>query len=333
LGAGADLYVGNDYPETVDGASSWEPNGADTEVDVFDTHGGDDRLTSGSGAPGVENDDVISTGTGRDTIIYRGAAGGAVDNGPDSDVLFLSAAWPGDLTIDNRTRRASVGTQTALSWTAVDSFSTRVDPESSVSFHGTNADEELNVSGTVLDLAMPTQIVTGGGDDRVGLENYLPANVGLGDGYDTLTYLACHRAYVALAVSAECLTAGGAEVSTALAGVEYFHGSTADGLTVQGSDRAERISALARYVLVYGGPGADRVFAFGGRITQVNGGRGDDRIKGVGRRGVILNGGRGADVLRGDSGPDQLHGDLGQDVAWGQRGKDECDAEVRHFCE
>ena len=74
---------------------------------------------------------------------------------------------------------------------------------------------------------------------------------------------------MALAVSAECLTAGGAEVSTALAGVEYFHGSTADGLTVQGSDRAERISAVARYVLVYGGPGADRVFAFGARITQV----------------------------------------------------------------
>ena len=94
-----------------------------------------------------------------------------------------------------------------------------------MSFHGTNADEELNVSGTVLDLAMPTQIVTGGGDDRVVLENYLPANVDLGDGYDTLTYLACHRAYVALAVSAECLTAGAAEVSTALAGVEYFHGA------------------------------------------------------------------------------------------------------------
>ena len=56
-----------------------------------------------------------------------------LDNGPDSDVLYpRRAAWPGDLAIDNAARRASVGDRTtALSWTAVDSFSTRVHPASS----------------------------------------------------------------------------------------------------------------------------------------------------------------------------------------------------------
>ena len=78
----------------------------------------------------------------------------AVDNGPDSDVLFLSAAWPGDLAIDNRAGRASVGTQTALSWSAVNSFSTPVDPGSSVFLpRDQRRRRATNVSGTVLDLA------------------------------------------------------------------------------------------------------------------------------------------------------------------------------------
>jgi Ca2+-binding RTX toxin-like protein len=330
LGTGADRFVGADYAEAVYGSTSSEVNG-DTEVDVIETKGGDDQIASGSA--GVANQDVISTGAGQDGVFYWGAAGGALDNGPDADLLSLLGSWAGELAIDNLARRATVGGSTVLTWTAVDAFRMRPVPGSYVEFVGSEADETINVEGTVLDLEAPAAIATGAGDDSVRIENYLPASVDLGDGYDTLTYLACHRAYVALVVSAECLTTDGHEVSTALAGVEYLYGKTADGLTVQGSARAERVTAFAKHVLVRSGPGADRVYAAGRRTTQVVGGRGDDRLKGFARNGVILRGGRGSDVLRGDVGPDRLFGGLGHDVAWGQKGRDRCVAEVRRGCE
>ncbi len=254
-----------------------------------------DQIFSGTTTPGVENHDIVSTGDGPDIVHYYGAAGEAIDNGAGvPDLLHLTAAWQGHLTIDNAARRASVGDQTALTWTSVDEFGTRVDPGSPVSFVGTDADEGINISGTVVDLASSTAtIATGGGDDNVRLENYLPALVDAGPGYDSLTYVACHRAYVAMAVSAECLTTDGREVSTALAGIEDFYGNTENGLTVQGSDRADRVSAFAQFVLVRSGPGADRVYATGFRTTQVVGGRGDDRLKGVSRRGVTSSAGEG----------------------------------------
>ena len=331
LGPGADTYVGNDFPERVYGSMSWPLEG-DTDIDVFQTGGGVDVITSG--AAGVANHDSISTGAGSDSIWYGGTAAGALlDNGPTADSLYLVEPWTGELVVDNVARRASIGGSTVLSWTSVDGFSMRAAPGGHVTFIGSDADEDLALYGSVRDLAAPAAVSTGGGDDSVRLENYLPSSVDLGEGYDSLTYLACHRAYVSLAVSAECLGRDGVELSTALAGIESFHGQTANGLTVEGSDRADRITALSTYVLVRSDRGADHVFARGARITQVHGGRGNDRIKGVGDRGVILNGGRGADVLRGDRGPDQLRGDLGRDVAWGQQGKDECKTEVRHGCE
>lgn len=331
LGPGADTYVGNDFPERVYGSMSWPPEG-DTDIDVFQTGGGVDVITSG--AAGVANHDSISTGAGSDSIWYGGTAAGALlDNGPTADSLYLVEPWTGELVVDNVARRASIGGSTVLSWTSLAGFSMRAVPGSRVTFVGSDADEALALHGSVRDLAAHAAVSTGRGDDIVRLEDYLPSSVDLGEGYDSLTYLACHRAYVSVAVSAECLGRGGEELSTALAGIESFHGETANGLTVQGSDQADRITAIATYVLVRSGRGADRVHARGARTTQVVGGRGADRIKGLGRRGVVLHGGRGADVLRGDRGPDELSGDLGRDVAWGQLGEDECEAEVRHGCE
>ena len=126
----------------------------------------------------------------------------------------------------------------------------------------------------------------------------------------------------------------GVELSTALAGIESFHGRRPTASLCEGSDRADRITALARYVLVRErSRRRPRVAPSGPGLTQVSAAAATTGSRASADRGVILNGGRGADVLRGDRGPDQLRGDLGRDVAWGQQGKDECKTEVRHGCE
>ena len=201
-----------------------------------------------------------------------------------------------------------------------------------ISFVGSDAPESINIVNMGQDLAAPSQITTGGGDDSVGLQAYLPAGVDLGDGDDSLSYAACHRAYVALDVSAECLTIDAREVSTALAGIESFDGRTTDGLTVRGTERADRVTASARYVLVRSGPGADRVRVFADRTAEVVGGRGADRLNAFADHGAILRGGWGGDVLRGGYGPDTLLGGAGQDTAYGKQGRDLCVAEVRDSC-
>ncbi len=331
LGTGSDSFVGAAYAESVFTANPYGlANTDDTEVDVIDTRGGDDQVVSGT--PGFPNHDVISTGDGHDAIGYGGLAGGAIDNGSSPDWLVVVDEWAGDLNVDNVQRKATIGASTVLTWTAVDSFEMRAVPGSFVTFTGSDADELLVIAGTVRDVTAPTGIATGGGDDSVNLENYLPSEVDAGDGYDYLGYRACYRAYVALDVSAECITHDQGEVSTALAGIENFLGSTKDGLTVQGSDAADRIRAYARFVLVRSGPGADRVYALGFRKTQVVGGRGDDRLRGPGK-GVTIFGGRGSDFLVGGNRADRLFGGLGNDTAYGKRGLDRCVAEVRVGCE
>jgi hypothetical protein len=330
LGTGADHYVGADYTEAVYGAwSSGLPH--DTEPDVIETRGGDDRISSGS--PGIVDGDTIATGAGRDSVTYAGAAGGTLDNGPDPDNLQLTDKWAGDLAVDNVTRRATIGDGTVLTWTSVDTFSMRAARRGKISFVGSDAPESINIVNWGQDLAAPSQITTGGGDDSVGLQAYLPAGVDLGDGDDSLSYAACHRAYVALDVSAECLTIDAREVSTALAGIESFDGRTTDGLTVRGTERADRVTASARYVLVRSGPGADRVRVFADRTAEVVGGRGADRLNAVAEHGAILRGGWGGDVLRGGYGPDTLLGGAGQDTAYGKQGRDLCVAEVRNSCQ
>ena len=231
LGAGADHYVGADYGETVYGAWSSGTPGLDTEPDVIETSGGGDDITSGS--PGVSDADTIATGSGGDRVTYEGAAGGSLDNGPDADYLLFTDGWTGELTIDNVARRATIGGGTVLTWSAVDAFWVQASPGSTVSFVGSDADERLDVVSAANDLAVPSGIRTGGGDNLVALASYLPASVDLGDGDDSLGYAACHRAYVALDVSAECLTRDGREVSTALAGIESFDGNSTNGLTVR----------------------------------------------------------------------------------------------------
>ena len=117
-------------------------------------------ITSGTPLPGWPNHDVLSTGAGSDGITYAGLAGGSIDNGDGADSLSINGSWTGELRIDNTTRQAILGGGT-LSWTNVDGFGARVAPGSSLSFAGSDVAEQLNISGTVLDLA-------GAGDDLDG---------------------------------------------------------------------------------------------------------------------------------------------------------------------
>ena len=86
---GADTYVGNDSGDRVWGTSTSELSELDTEVDVFDTRGGNDMVVSGSRMLGFDNHDVIMTGAGNDGVQYGGPAGGAIDNGEGVDWLMI----------------------------------------------------------------------------------------------------------------------------------------------------------------------------------------------------------------------------------------------------
>ena len=204
LGSGADSYVGNAFNETVAAASMSDGTGSfDTEVDVISTGGGNDWVLSGTALPGWPNHDGISTGAGSDGVTYAGLGGGSIDNGDGADSLVDQRLLDREASIDNTTRRASLGSGT-VSWTNVDGFSARVAPGSSLSFAGSDAAEHVNISGTVLDLAVPATISMGGGDDGLRLENYLPTSVDTGAGDDDLSYLACQAATIKIDDAAQC---------------------------------------------------------------------------------------------------------------------------------
>ena len=258
LGLGADSYVGNELPESVAGSVRNDALAPDTEVDVISTGGGDDGVISGTPLPGWPNHDVISTGAGSDGISYAGLAGGSIDNGEGADSLSINGSWTGELSIDNTTRRASLGAGT-LSWTYIDDFNARVAPGSSLSFVGTAADEYLNVSGTVLDLMAPATISMGGGNDGLRLENYLPAGIDTGDGYDTFSFLACRDATIKTDDAAQCTTVAGQHVHTALAGIEELFAISTETLDVIGTPGPDRMYLSAKgQVRVFAGTGGRR---------------------------------------------------------------------------
>jgi hypothetical protein len=331
LGPGSDHFVGAAYGELVYGADdTGEGSDDDTEVDTIDTGGGDDGIVSGTNVLDSPNHDVIATGPGRDTIVYAGMAGGTIDNGADPDDLVLHGGWTGRLGIDNVAERATLGGQTLLGWTAVDTYYLDAQPGSPVSFAGTDAAEVVHLTGPVNEGGAPgARIETGGGDDLVVLDGYLPAAVDGGSGRDVLEYH-CNRAVIELGGDASCSELEGEEVVTSLAGVEVLVALARTSLDVTGTDRDDNIEAYAKQVRVHGQRGDDHLLV-GGVGVLVRGGRGNDRLKGSG--GVTFFGGRGDDILRGDEGSDKLYGGPGHDFADGGRGFDLCVAEARINCE
>jgi len=332
LGVGADAYVGSDGSDLVHAGTWLDDSGFDTDADVIDTRGGFDQIYSGSQASGVPNHDGISTGAGNDRVWYALAAGGAIDDGPDADFLDLTFAPAGTVTIDNSAHRATVGGQPVLTWTSAIGFTTSATPTSAVAFVGTEANEELRVVGSVADVVGTAPISTGGGDDHVVLQYYLPGTVDLGSGQDELTVQACLEVRVVIDEAASCALAG-QDVDMPLAGVEDIGVRAANLATVRGTGGPDHLAAFADEVVVRGLGGAD-VLEPSGHLVRAFGGPGADRINAHALFGSsIVRGGRGADVLRGDRGRDHLYGGSGADLADGKDGKDLCVAERTRNCE
>ncbi len=331
LGPGADHFVGAPYGEIVFGADDTDSTRSDddTEVDVIDAGGGDDSVVTGTDSISSPNHDVIATGAGSDTVFYAGLAGDTIDNGPGADDLVLQGGWTGRLDVDNVTRRATIGGQTLLTWTAVDGFFLSPPPGSLVSFTGGVAGERVEVTGPRgRKESAAAAVETGGGDDEVVLDRYLPTLVDLGPGRDALEYH-CRRAVIRMDRGASCLLRDLDVAITELHGLEVLRASGTERLDVRGTPRADTIEAFARVVRVEGRGGGDRVEV--GARAEVLGGGGDDRLTGSG--GVTFFGGPGDDVLRGGAGRDRLTGGPGHDVANGGMGTDVCVAEVRIHCE
>ena len=152
----------------------------DSEPDLIETRGGR-RLDHLRDAGRSSDRDVIATGADRDYVTFLGAAGGSLDNGPDPDTLRVTDKWEGDLAVDNVTRRATIGDSTVLTWTAVDTFSMRATRRGGSPSSAPTPSRSTSLN-TGQDLAAPSQITTGGGDDSVWLRAYLPASVDLGEG-------------------------------------------------------------------------------------------------------------------------------------------------------
>lgn len=74
-------------------------------------------------------------------------------------------------------------------------------------------------------------------------------------------------------------------------------------------------------VLLFGGPGRDRLFASEFGVVNLNGNDGDDILYGSSRANMMY-GGAGDDVLYGEDGDDRLSGDAGADQLIGGPGND-----------
>jgi Ca2+-binding RTX toxin-like protein len=335
LGAGSDHYVGNDFGEYVDAG---QLNGIDSDVDVVETLGGNDNIASGSPSR-VENHDLISTGAGRDFVSYGNPSGELVDNGAGADTLAFGSLTPHAWLIDNVGGRLSVGDLTMLTWTNVNTFRTSETKGDSFSFRGTDADETLVVDGLERRVTFRGgSIITGGGNDTVELQNYLPGRVDLGagtDGLDYQMYSACRSATMTMGGSADCSTLEGQDevVVTGLVGIERLRAQTRHRLNIVGTAHRDVITANSPVLRIHSGAGPDRVQIEKAADSMVWGGRGDDTLTGFVRKSLVLRGGRGDDILRGAATPDRLYGGSGRDLANGRGGRDICVAEVRKRCE
>ena len=90
--------MGNDFGEDV---GTGELSIIDSDVDVVETLGGNDNISSGS-PTGVENHDLVSTGAGSDWVYYMNPSGELVDNGTGADThLAFGSVTPHAWLIDN----------------------------------------------------------------------------------------------------------------------------------------------------------------------------------------------------------------------------------------
>lgn len=363
LGTGADSYVGNDLAEWVTtGAAAWSDVGdtSDDAVDVVETRGGNDYVTSGSVATGAANDDVVATGGGDDWVQWGGEqASGRLDLGAGANAMSLYPGWQGtSVLVDAAARTVTADQRAVLTWTGdVTTWSLSLD-NSHTTFTGADLAENLLytqdatvTAGRRLDIAM------GGGADRLTLFDFVPGSAVGGPGRDRFYAPQCVEAVARLGTTFHCRSYGPSTVEgdSTIDAWEYLH-TTGDDITAIGTDGPDTIVAAGAGVRVEGRGGDDdlRVSGWGGggrgRPVEAGGGAGDDRIRGgysddrlaggpgrddlSGRPGSdLLLGGAGSDRLRGGRDADRLVGGRGRDRGDGGKDRDRCSAEVRRSCE
>ncbi len=349
LGTGKDTYTGGASVDTVHAGLLVAPTGvpSDTEADVISTDAGDDLIHSGSVLPGSRNEDAISTGSGRDTVLWSGV-GGSIDNGPDPDHLQIHASWSGaaatqawttDVVVDNRTRRATSGDEVLLSWTNVDDFSIPISTRLT-EFRGSDLRESLLMSSDTemgrAPVGLETHIHMGAGNDVVSLDGLSRGLVDAGAGNDTLWLRGCHEAVVRLDGTSRCRTRG-REVSVPTVGWENADVGSRRRLRLVGTSARNRLvgwTGRGGQVRISGRAAADQIHVAGGRKADVAaaGGRGRDTLRGHAGS-DRLRGGPGADDLKGFGGSDHLIGGPGHDTVDGGSGRDVCLGEVLARCE
>jgi D-alanyl-D-alanine carboxypeptidase len=327
LGGGSDRFIGGPLREIVWGSDDVDQL-PDTEVDVFDTGEGADRVYTGS--VNHAGSDVIRTGPGADLVLIEGYyAGVRLDVGAGRNQVMMSRPSAGSdpWHVDAAARTIQQG---AVSWHwqgPVVSFSLH-DDVSDLSFAGSTAGESLvlNSDGPRARIAMSE------GDDVVVVLTP-PADgssYSLGGGDDSLSVrgrkidgtewiesflhvdLAAHLLFYEPQAATPAATVRGVEALTAGAAL----------VRVDGSEAAETIVASGCQVLIAGGAGPDLLERHEGPLGNCPSIR------------SRLVGGPGADTLIGSNRLDDvLLGGAGRDVADGQHGDDRCVAEVVRHCE
>lgn len=168
------------------------------DVDYFRGGSGPDVVFADDHTPDALEHNVVRTGGGRDEVTVRGGNGRAGDDirlGPGADSVDvgtagiarrifggpgrdeISLAGGGDLTIDNRSERATSPDGVVAAWSSMEAFGAG----GRLTFLGSGADESLMAGGSTVTARM------GAGADRV-LAVTCTADLRGGDGDDELRF-------------------------------------------------------------------------------------------------------------------------------------------------
>lgn len=320
LGLGVDSYTGTSFARHEITAGEFLPLGSDREADSI-------RVTSGtatiySGAPSVDNSDVIEIDAG--TVQWTGliTRAGRVTGGPLS--ALRTVARTGDARIDaSRGTAAAVGSYVASTGFGSYEFATTAF-KGTVRFRGTDDADRLRVEAPstydrVVDLRGGRDVYAtdGFGNGRSRYDG--------GRGRDQLLLAVAYTDSVSADLDDGRFVAreGKRTVRRTYDDFEDLVLATRKA-TVDGSPRGEEIIAIACRATVSADGGSDRV-RLGARLTEWDN-------PGCSRRSSV-DGGRGNDVLSGSEGRDRLIGGPGRDIADGGDGRDTCRAEETSSCE
>ena len=317
LGAGADTFL--DLNGQSHGVTAGAADGTDTEADVvriarFST------VSSGmAGRPNADTIDLALTGY----LNWNGiqTAPGAVTVGKGGG-LFLRSAY-------NMRVEASgsvTGADTSLTWTGhFDEFSFATEAALGLlEFRGTDAVEHLTVDAPA---TVNRNVQLGGGDD-IYRTNGLGGRFSMAKGNKGEDRLMLD--VPTLRLKADLDRRVDDKDSGAATRIRNFEDYVVSAKTarIRGTNRGERITAVACKAWVNAGPGKDLI------IANVEYGDGDELgTPKCGKYRTVVNGGRGHDTIKGTPGNDRLLGNRGRDATDGRAGRDTCGAERRVRCE